>query len=501
MGEFVKSKTLGAKIIFIALLALLSISGYFILSSYFLFHGMAEKEGLKQLQSLANTSALMIDGDLHQQLTQQYSTKDALRSNRQDPLYDQLHQRLKNIAEVNELHSPIYTLIRSEDGKHFEFILTSSEAPYFRHSYEHFPPLLDSLFSQGGTLDKYESENGTWLSAFAPIRTSEGKVVAVVQVDQKFDEFIQSANQKLIKEISFSLVFLLLVGSILVFYLNKITKNEQQDKEALLRSYKLIEQKNKNISDSIQYAKRIQDALMPDEQTIQTQLPEAYMLFKGKDTVSGDFPWLYKVPDKNQVYAAAVDCTGHGVPGALLSIIGYFLLNDIIQHKKISEPGLILEELHRKVVETLKQNEASTMSNDGMDIALVKIDYDTQVLEFAGAHRPLVFLHNGELLELKGNKLPVGGTQYQKRKKEIKFTNHQVHFQSNDSIHLFSDGYQDQFGGPQGKKFMVKNLKSTLAELHQQPMDKVKHALDEKFTHWKGEHPQMDDVLVMGIRL
>jgi len=257
-----------------------------------------------------------------------------------------------------------------------------------------------------------------------------------------------------------------------------------------------IASKNKKITESINYAKRIQGAILPNNQVIRQKLPDSFILYKAKDVVSGDFPWYIEVDDV--IYIAAVDCTGHGVPGALISLIGYFLLNDIVRSQKISDPGVILDKLDAGVTSTLRQDRDDSTTKDGMDIAFCKIDKKKNQVEYSGAHRPLYYLHaNGELDEIKGNKFPIGGGIY---RNQTNFDNHKIKYKSGDSIYFCSDGFPDQFGGPQNRKFGPKRLRQTIVDNHGKSMDEMHIIFDEAWENWKADYKQTDDVLLIGIR-
>lgn len=256
-----------------------------------------------------------------------------------------------------------------------------------------------------------------------------------------------------------------------------------------------IQSKNKKITESINYARRIQGAILPDNSVINKQLPESFIFYKAKDVVSGDFPWYMQVGD--DIYIAAVDCTGHGVPGALISLIGYFLLNDIVRSQKISEPGIILDMLDEGVTQTLRQDTDESQTKDGMDIALCKINLKKQELEFAGAHRPLYYLKNNDLEEFKGNKFPIGGGIY---RNQTKFTNHKIKFSKGESVFFCSDGFPDQFGGPDNRKFGPKRLRELIVAQKNLSMDKMHKVFDQEWEGWKGDQKQTDDVLLIGIR-
>lgn len=255
-----------------------------------------------------------------------------------------------------------------------------------------------------------------------------------------------------------------------------------------------IQNKNKKITESINYAKRIQNAILPNNRVIAKSLPESFILYKPKDVVSGDFPWYMQI--KDDIYIAAVDCTGHGVPGALLSLIGYFLLNDIVRSRKITEPGIILDLLDEGVTSTLRQDEDAT-TKDGMDIALCKINTQTREVEYAGAHRPLYIMKNGVLDEIKGNKFPIGGGIF---KNQTNFTNTKIQLGKGDSIYFSSDGFPDQFGGPEVRKFGPKKTRETIERVHKMPMHEAAAIFDQEWEGWRGETKQIDDVLLIGIK-
>ena len=251
----------------------------------------------------------------------------------------------------------------------------------------------------------------------------------------------------------------------------------------------------KDIKDSINYAKRIQQAILPLEAEIRKDLPEHFILFKPRDVVSGDFYWFNKKND--QIYIAACDCTGHGVPGAFMSIIGNSLLNEIAHETSVSEPALILNALRDKIILALKQRSSDQETKDGMDMVLCCIDRKNKKLSFAGANNPLYLIRQGQLKEFKGNKQPIGIYADQMKP----FTNQEVDLQAGDLIYLFSDGYPDQFGGPNGKKFLYTRFKELLVSISGRAMDKQYADLERAFWEWKKDQEQVDDVLVIGIRI
>ena len=210
-----------------------------------------------------------------------------------------------------------------------------------------------------------------------------------------------------------------------------------------------IQDKNRKIEDSINYAQRIQTSILPDNRILREALSKSFIFYRPRDVVSGDFPWYFQKGD--DIYIAAVDCTGHGVPGALLSFIGYFLLNNIVDHEGEHTASTIIDNLHFAVRRTLKQEHNEAEARDGMDIAFCMINYKKNELQFAGAHRPLYLLRNGELEEFKGDRKAIGGIPHRK-KEEKDFTNYIINIHKGDKVFFFSDGLTDQLGGPSEKK-------------------------------------------------
>jgi serine phosphatase RsbU (regulator of sigma subunit) len=262
----------------------------------------------------------------------------------------------------------------------------------------------------------------------------------------------------------------------------------------VVKQKELIELKNKDITDSINYAKRIQEAILPTLENFKSLFPESFILFKPKDIVSGDFYWL---TEKNgQILVAAADCTGHGVPGAFTSMIGNALLNEIVNDRTILEPGKILDALREGIIKALKQSGKEGESKDGMDISLCSINAKTKQLQFAGAYNPLFIVRKGTLIEIKADKYPIGISD-----RKSLFTNHTLDLQKGDTLYIFSDGFADQFGGPDGKKFMRKRFKEHLLQIQAKNMDEQWKMLNLAITEWQGPIEQVDDILIIGIRI
>ena len=256
----------------------------------------------------------------------------------------------------------------------------------------------------------------------------------------------------------------------------------------------LIGHQKKEITDSIEYAKTIQQAMLPSDSEIHEIFPNSFVLFLPKDIVSGDFYWFKKIKDIH--FVAAVDCTGHGVPGAFMSMIGNDKLNFAVQEKKLSRPADILSELNRGVKAALKQNNTDSKSRDGMDIALCSFDFKNKNIQYAGANRVLYKISNGELTEYAPTKSAIGGFTAE----NFEFKNNDIDYVSGDVFYLFTDGYADQFGGETGKKLMTKNFKKLLLSISDKPLVEQKIEIKKTFEAWRGAYEQIDDVLVIGVK-
>lgn len=296
-----------------------------------------------------------------------------------------------------------------------------------------------------------------------------------------------------------TLTYSFLGGGVLLLSLLVVAVKGYRQKQAankLLSHQKdIIEEKNRDITDSIRYAKRIQHAVLPTQKLMNENLHEHFVLFRPKDIVSGDFYWAAKAGDK--FFYAAADCTGHGVPGAFMSLIGTSFLNEIVVKKQIHRPDLILDELRENIIHALNPEGNEQETKDGMDITLCCLDKEKMLLAFASAFNGLYLVRHNTLQEFKGDKFPVG--KYADEKKA--FTLREIPLLKGDLIYCFSDGYADQFGGEKGKKFKYSQLKELLVSISDKPMHVQQQVLEKTFESWKGNLEQVDDVCVIGVRI
>ncbi len=313
----------------------------------------------------------------------------------------------------------------------------------------------------------------------------EKKVIERTEVLNETNEELNQINEELkttVEEVEQQKSKINLANSKLQIIFKQVSKQKEK-----------IEISHKHIKDSINYAKKIQDAILPSLDLFENNLSDYFIFFKPRDVVSGDFYWAKKI-NEHFIFVAA-DCTGHGVPGAFVSMLGISFLNEIVARKGLYQAGKILDILREEIKKSLKQNSESKRQ-EGMDIAFCALNTKTNVLQFAGANNPLYLFRNNEMIEYKGNKQPIGIYR-----KEKSFTNYEIQLEKEDKIYIFSDGFIDQFGGERNKKFMKKNFKKLLSEIQNENMNKQKQIINNTFENWKGNYKQIDDVLVMGVKI
>lgn len=284
------------------------------------------------------------------------------------------------------------------------------------------------------------------------------------------------------------------VNSELILMLNKLEDNiEQMNNQRII-----IEESNRKMLDSIRYAKRIQRAILPAHDSIRDMFPDSFVFYQAKDIVSGDF--YFSTRKMGRSFLAAVDCTGHGVPGAFMSLIAHNQLTRAINEYGILEPARILHWAEKGLSGLLNRGNEPTEQGDGMEIGMIAIDPKKNVLEYAGAHRPLYRITGGELIEYKGEPFSIGPVQ-QAFDLEKRFVNHQIPMVEGDMYYLFSDGFVSQFHGETGKKYMTARFKQFLVSISNLSMDEQKQRLEEEYEAWRGNGTQLDDLLVIGLRV
>lgn len=338
--------------------------------------------------------------------------------------------------------------------------------------------------------------------------------ILILEQDAMMQE-IELEKQKAVQNFQMliiqSAVAILAMGLILIIIMFRNNQIRKRINKKLAAQNELIEEQNLKITQSISYAREIQRALLPPVETLQHYIPESFIFFEPVQMVSGDFYWFREIDETsashqtpnpflpiqgNKFLLAAVDCTGHGVPGAFMSMIGYNLLDSITQRGIVSSE-LILAELHKGVRKALKQDEGE--NRDGMDLSLCVIDKEQRSVQFSGANNPVLYIQDGQASIIKGDRYSIGGSQ---REEERFFEAHTIQVDKPTWFYIFSDGYTDQFGGPQSRKFLLKNLKKLLEEIHQKPMQEQGEILRKTLFDWMGSKDnQIDDVVLIGFKL
>lgn len=374
---------------------------------------------------------------------------------------EQIRDCLKNLAYANHA--------LGQSGKAFEYLREMAD-------------LSDSIHLQKSSQiaqelqSKYDSEK-------------KRKEIDMLTKDNEILE-MQQTKDRVIIVISIVALVLVLGGSIFLF--RALMMNKRISSELTVKSA-LLEEKNKDILDSIRYAKRLQSSILPTEEHTRRVLGDHFVFYKPKDIVSGDYYCVFEQMDK--VICAAVDCTGHGVPGAFMSILTFNILHQVIMEDRVTKPSDILDLCARLLPTRLKQ-QSDAQGADGMDIAIAVLDKRKSMVEYSGAFNPLWIIRKGNVVELPADKISIGSEAGYKGG----FHHHQAALLPGDCIYLFSDGYADQFGGEKGKKLMTRNFRSLLAEISIHPMEDQRRILETRLLQWQGTHEQVDDILVIGIR-
>jgi serine phosphatase RsbU (regulator of sigma subunit) len=310
----------------------------------------------------------------------------------------------------------------------------------------------------------------------------------VLKAEQKAKDAVTHVQQlALIAGLVLSLI--IIAGAIIGY------RNKQKANGLLKQQKEEIEVQKNNLTTSIQYAQRIQSAVFPTDQALSEYFPEHFILFKPLDIVSGDFYWCMQ--NRNEVFFAVGDCTGHGVPGAFMSILGITFLNEIVYKMSVCNTGELLDQLRKNVIRTLHQAQNNNHTRDGMEIGFCRFDMKNKLLQFAGAFRPMFLIRDNSLQHISGNNMPIGIYDEEKRS----FTSNDILLRKDDVVYLFSDGYVDQIGGADRRTFKTNRFKELLLEIVSLPMNEQKRVLERRINEWRGDIEQIDDILVAGIRI
>lgn len=488
---------LKTRILLIVFLTILGITSFFITFGYFNQLANYEEAVLDQLMGVVSGLAVDFDGDKHQELVQQHQWRDDISAYGQNPTYDSLAKTLALAQKANNLKSPIFTMFYDDEERIFLFAISSDTSSLaFRHKYEMYPNILLEQMDEGGKIDRYDSETGEWISAFYPIRNSHGHVVGLIQADVEFGAFKKMAFDQFKQQALISFIVILLIAIGLYPYVRGVLREDEELKMELVEQKHLIEERNKDLQESLNYAGQIQETMLPSAKMFEQTLPSSFVFYQPKEKVSGDFFWIKK--EGKEVFLALSDCSGHGIPGALMSMIGLSKLTSIHSHHPNYAPHEILDKMDQEISESLSVKSYHTDTTDSMEVGVCKINPVDKKVVFSGGMVDLFLVRNGEIIEYKGERFPVGGGDaYEKGK----FSQTIIKAEEGDAFYMFSDGYADQFGGPKQKKFMNKNFKKLLLEIHGKPSKEKHEKLQQEFDAWKGDLEQLDDVLVIGFTL
>lgn len=417
----------------------------------------------------------------------------------------QYPQAIDKLKEVIELSKEINGQKQLSQA-HLMTAQTYYEMGNYKQAYQSFEAYTtakDSIFTKESTAQiaemntKYDTDK-------------KNKEIELLKKESEIQQLNQEADRSknaMIRNLLIAICAFVLILTVVLYNRNQVkqkanlelaekNKSIEEQKEQIQFQHSQLEHKNKEITDSIKYAKNLQMAILPPDIQVKRLLPDSFVLYKPKDIVSGDFYWIEEWG--SQILVAAADCTGHGVPGAFMSIVGNNLLQQAVFNYGLSKPFLILNNLNKNISRMLHQSAEVVTVKDGMDIALVSIDKATGLVEFSGAFNPLWIVRNNELIEIKGDKQPVGeflGEELQS------FTHNEFQTQKGDMLYVFTDGFSDQFGGPKGKKFKNKQFQQLLISIASKPMDVQKSILEKTMLDWQGNLEQIDDILVIGMRV
>ncbi|GEM_PF-6918643 len=387
---------------------------------------------------------------------------------------------------LENLHSSVFVLSRNREIKNYNqtgiALLNKDEKATINRL---FGNALDCMYTDNGTISCGFSEHChrcPLLNAINQIFSQNTDALKNIY-DTKY---IHRGEQTFTKYFYYSVKAVSYQGErMALLIVDDVTEREKQKQR--------LNRQNQEIYSSIRYAERIQNAMLPDDSVLKENLSPYFLFYKPQQIIGGDFYWTQRLDQTTLISVA--DCTGHGIPGALITMLGITALNDIVKGRQVVQPHFILNELRSQIIEELNSS-AEQNQQDGMDISICAIHPREKKLYFAGANSRIILVHQGEPLEIKGNNMPVGAFVDSRD-----FTLHQIDYHPGDMLYMFSDGYQDQFGGPYHKKFGKKQFRQMLHEIHQQGLQNQKNFITQRFEQWKGNHEQIDDVTLIGMQL
>ncbi|MBK9146608.1 MAG: serine/threonine-protein phosphatase [Flavobacteriales bacterium] len=485
--SFIRNAT--TKVMLTVFLVLAGLALASIVMSYRTHIGAATEQEFTRLAGITIPLARAIDAEGHERLTVQHADGGTLFNGPDSATYAALRAHLVQAHADHALGSDVYTMVKDPVSGEFKFIVTSGPNPYFKHVWEQPHQEHIEQYESGASIGPYTDENGTWLSVFRPIKLN-GRTVAIVQADKQFDPFLAEVRSGFRRTLVAYTAIFILAAALLLRWMHRILKHEDTMKERLQRTAEMLREKNDDIMASLRAAERLQRSVMPDHQVVREAFPEFGVLFMPKDLVSGDLYWYEHVGQR--AYLAVGDCTGHGIPGAMTSMLAASALRTaLLKHE--GRLDLMLDALDRDVRKQWHQEDDRSA---GMDITLCCIDFAEGRFTYASAGRPLLLLRGGQVHKLDADRAGIGGFQEGHR-----YCEREVTVRAGDRFYLYSDGFVDQMGGERGKKFKNEQLFSLLPTIQGLGLTEQMTLLRRSFTEWKGNQPQIDDVIVLGFEI
>lgn len=483
-----------ARVLFYFYLLIILLSGFFITINYFKQKEQTAAFIHAGLKPIVNLTAQQISPEKLAWLLETYPKKDDLKELGDDSLYMDLNMQMLHIAETEKLKSPMYLIRYNAKKDVFEYIVRSDAKVYYLHEYMKFPKELKENYGKSGTIPLYTTENGTWLSAYAPIYSKEGKMLGMVEADVNVESYFERVQKDFRITLLYSIIGIVIIALILLPIIRKMLKREEKKTRELLEQKKLVDEYSREVQASVRYASNLQKAIVKPFDHLEF-FTFFDMLYQPRDIVSGDFRWTAET--ENFFYLAVGDCTGHGVPGAMLSVIGSTMLNHLFKSGEELHPHEVLTEFDKEFTAYINSG-AENLRLDGMDISLIRICKKEKKVEYSGGFIDLVYFNAGEMKFIRSNRHPIGGSDaYGKQP----FVNHVLENNGKTTFFLFSDGFQDQFGGERDKKLGRKTFLVWLAESLQYPEKERMSFIEKKMKAYQGETYQVDDRILVVLEI
>lgn len=477
------------KVLISVLLLMLIISCAYMGWSYSNDIRTGERNALERINTVSSTLGATIDARKIQRIMDNYPIPGSLERKTRDAWYYTTHILLLKTADANELDIPIRILTQDEHTDDIQILVSSRPDLHFRESYGEQANIIKHYFENGGGIDLVDTKTPRWIS-LSPIIDAHNNTIAVVSTELTKTAIRSKALASLLRNALVSIVFMALIAFLLIRLISSWFKRSEDENDKLVA-------RNDDITQSMEYAGKIQKQLIPDPVVYSMEFKDHFLINKPKERISGDFHWFKKLDDHRSLVAIS-DCTGHGLPGAMMVAVGCSVLNEVVDENNWEDPADILAQMNEKIIRNLAQQSLKKGAGDGMDIALCLIDTRDQTVLFAGAYRPLYWLQKGNLTVLNGDRQPIGGSQHGNYRK---FTCHQVSYSAGDRIYLFSDGYVDQFGGPDNRKFLTSRFNRLIEENQHLSLRSQARLLEKTFEEWKNGYEQVDDVCLLALEL